>query len=98
MLETIKAALGITSTVFDDEINENITTALTEMEYTTDITNLDEEDSLIIKAVTTYCAYQHNLFHGNADLADKFKASYDEQKKTLLSASQYSDYDEDEDE
>ena len=94
MLETIKAALGITSTVFDAEITANITVALAEMEYTTDIDNVDDTDSLIVKAVTTYCAYQHNLLHGSMDLAERFKASYDEQKKVLLMASQYTTYQE----
>lgn len=95
MLEKIKAALGITSSVFDSEITDNIAVALADMNYTTDITNLAETDSLIIKAVTTYCAYQHNLLHGNADVADKFKTSYEEQKKALLMASQYTSYEED---
>lgn len=94
MLETIKAALGITSTVFDAEITANIAAALAEMEYTTDIDNVDDTDSLIVKAVTTYCAYQHNLLHGSMDLAERFKTSYDEQKKVLLMASQYTTYQE----
>lgn len=95
---TIKASLGITSTTFDSEITANISAALADMGYTTDITNLEETDALIIKAVTTYCAWQHNLFHGNMELADKFKESYDQQKATLLMASEYTTYDEDEDE
>ena len=94
MLETIKAALGITSTVFDAEITANIAVALAEMEYTTDIDNVDDTDSLIVKAVTTYCAYQHNLLHGSMDLPERFKTSYDEQKKVLLMASQYTTYQE----
>ena len=64
MLENIKAALGITSSVFDDEISANILVALADMGCTTDITNLDDTDPLITQAVMTYCAYQHNLLHG----------------------------------
>ena len=86
MLEKVKLSLGITSNRFDSEITDNIATALADMGNTSDITNLNDTDSLIAKAVTTYCAWQH---HGNADLADKFKKSYDEQKKTLLMASGY---------
>lgn len=89
MLEKVKLSLGITSNVFDEEITANMETAIADMGYTTDIVNLDDTDSLISKAVTTYCAWQHNLFHGNSDLADKFKTSYDEQKKTLLMAGYY---------
>lgn len=95
MLEKIKKSLGITSSVFDDEITDNISAALADMEYTTDITNLEDTDPLIVKAVQTYCAYQHNLLHGNADLSDKFKTSYEEQKKALLMASFYTTYEED---
>lgn len=92
MLEKIKSALGITSNVFDGEITDNIAVSLADMGSTSDITNLDETDSLIIKAVTTYCAYQHNMLHGNAALAEKLKASYDSQKMALLMASQYTNY------
>ena len=56
MLEKIKLALGITSTVFDAEITDNIAVALADMGLT-DIVNLDQTDALIIKACTTYCAY-----------------------------------------
>lgn len=90
MLEKIKLALGITSTVFDAEITDNIAVALADMGLT-DIVNLDQTDALIIKACTTYCAYQHNLMHGNIDLAEKFKISYDEQKSQLISSSQYNE-------
>jgi len=95
MLENIKAALGITSNVFDDEISANILVALADMGCTTDITNLDDTDPLITTAVMTYCAYQHNLLHGNADLSDKFKDSYESQKKTLLMSSTYTTFGED---
>lgn len=89
MLEKVKLSLGITSNVFDEEITANMETAIMDMGYTSDITKLDETDNLIFKAIATYCAWQHNLFHGNSDLADKFKTSYDEQKKALLMSSGY---------
>lgn len=89
MLQKIKAALGITSQVFDEEITDNMAAAIADMGLTCDITNLDETDPLIQKAVTTYCAYQHNMAHGSMDFADKFKESYDEQKSTLITSSAY---------
>lgn len=94
MLDKVKLSLGITSNVFDEEITANMETAIMDMGYTSDITNLDETDNLIFKAVATYCAWQHNLFHGNSDLADKFKTSYDEQKKALLMSSGYTSWSE----
>lgn len=94
MLDKVKLSLGITSNVFDEEITANMETAIMDMGFTSDITNLDETDNLIFKAVATYCAWQHNLFHGNSDLADKFKTSYDEQKKALLMSSGYTSWSE----
>lgn len=94
MLDKVKLSLGITSNVFDEEITANMETAIMDMGLTSDITNLDETDNLIFKAVATYCAWQHNLFHGNSDLADKFKTSYDEQKKALLMSSSYTSWSE----
>lgn len=90
MLEKIKSALGITSSVFDQEIEDNIAVALADMQYTTDINYLEQNDPLIFKAVTTYCAYMHNLLHGNADVSEKFKTAYEEQKKALLMSGKYS--------
>lgn len=90
MLDRIKSALGITSSVFDEEIEGNIEAALADMEFTTDINYLEQNDPLIFKAITTYCAYQHNLLHGNADVSEKFKTAYEEQKKALLMSGKYS--------
>lgn len=91
LLNKIKSALGISeyNTAFDEEIGDNILAALADMEYTTDIAYLEQNDSLVYKAITTYCGWQHNLMHGNADLSEKFKRSYNEQKKTLLMSSKY---------
>lgn len=90
MLDRIKSALGITSSVFDEEIESNIEAALADMAFTTDINYLEQNDPLIFKAITTYCAYQHNLLHGNADVSEKFKTAYEEQKKALLMSGKYS--------
>ena len=90
MLDRIKSALGITSDYFNEEISGNIEAALADMAFTTDINYLEQNDPLIIKAITTYCAYQHNLMHGNADLSEKLKNSYEEQKKALLMSGRYS--------
>lgn len=95
MLETIKLFLGITTTNFDTELNLHIASALADMGYSTDITNLDEDDDLIIQAVGAYCGYKHNQNHGALDRAQAFKDSYDEIKKTLLMSSDYTTYSED---
>ena len=90
MLDKIKSALGITTNFFDEEIESNIEAALADMAFTTDINYLEQNDPLIFKAITTYCAYQHNLLHGNADVSEKFKTAYEEQKKALLMSGKYS--------
>lgn len=95
MLDHVKRALGIStaSTVFDAEIKQNITAALTDM----GLTDVSLEKALIAdpyvkNCVTTYCGYMHNLFHGNADLAERMKKAYDIQKATMLMASKYTEW------
>lgn len=93
MMNRVKAFLGITSSVFDEEIQDNIDAALADMGLT-DITNLDTTDPLIYKAVASYCACQHNLAHGNMERSERYKISYDEQKRQLITASDYTTWSE----
>ena len=92
MLEAIKSILGITSNVFNDEIVMNIEAAFADMEATTDIDYREQTDPLIFKAVSTYCAWQHNLMHGNAEISEKYKRAYVDQKKALLMSGKYTNF------
>lgn len=87
MLESVKLALRITTNAFDDEIQDLIDAALADLGIA-GITNLDEADALIKRAVITFC----RVNFGEPDDYDRMKASYDEQKAQLQVATGYTDW------
>lgn len=87
MLESVKLALRITTDAFDDEIQDLINAALADLGIA-GITNLDEADALIKRAVITFC----RVNFGEPDDYDRMKASYDEQKAQLQTATGYTDW------
>ena len=87
MLESVKLALRITTDAFDNEITDLINAALADLGIA-GITNLDEADALIKRAVITYC----RVNFGEPDDYDRMKASYDEQKAQLQTATGYTDW------
>ena len=87
MLEKVKLALRIKTTVFDNEINDLIKAALADLGIA-GVKNTKEDDPLIIRAVITYCKYHF----GEPDQSDKLKASYDEQKAQLQMAEGYTNW------
>lgn len=87
MLEKVKMALRIMTDDFDPEINDLINAALFDLKIV-GVTNRDETDPLIIRAVITYC----RASFGSPDDYDRLKASYDEQKAQLMVASGYTTY------
>ena len=87
MLDSVKLALRITTDAFDDEIQDLINAALADLGIA-GITNLDEADALIKRAVITFC----RVNFGEPDDYDRMKASYDEQKAQLQTATGYTDW------
>lgn len=87
MLEKVKLALRITTAVFDSEIEGLIAAALADLGIAGVIV-LDETDPLIIRAVITYCRANF----GAPDEYERLKASYDEQKSQLQTATGYTDW------
>lgn len=87
MLEKAKLALRIKTNAFDVEINDLIKAALADL-AAAGITNQDEEDPLIIRAVVTFCRAN---FGSPADY-DKMKTSYDEQKAMMQMATGYTEW------
>ncbi len=87
MLEKVKLALRIKTNAFDGEINDLINAALADL-AAAGITNQDEEDPLIIRAVVTFCRAN---FGSPADY-DKMKTSYDEQKAMMQMATGYTEW------
>lgn len=87
MLGKVKLALRVTTAAFDSEIEDLIAAALADLGIA-GVVNQLESDPLIIRAVTTYCRANF----GQPDDYDRLKASYDEQKAQLRTATGYTDW------
>lgn len=83
-LAAVKMALRVSTTAFDNEISGLIDAALLDMGLA-GVTNDDDTDALILRAVVTYC----RLNFGQPDDYNRLKASYDEQKAQLGMATGY---------
>ena len=85
MLEKIKQSLRIKNNAVNDEIMDLINACKKDLE-TAGVKNIDEEDSLIIQAVKTYCKANYGL--DNKD-SEKYQASYEMQKQKLSLCGDY---------
>lgn len=86
MLEKVKLALRLSSNAFDSEINDLIDAALADLDIGGVL--VDVSDPLTVRAVITYCRAN---FGSPADY-DRLKASYDEQKAQLMTATNHTDW------
>lgn len=85
MFDRVKRTLRLmNTTAFDEDILDLINAALMDLGIA-GVTNTDETDPLVIRAVETYC----KLHFGEPEEADRLKASYDEQKAQLSMATDY---------
>ncbi len=93
LLDDVKTACRVTSTAFDTELNDLISSALMDLGIV-DIQNsllISENPTPLIKqAVITYCKMSFG-FQSN-DYYTRLKASYDEQKAQLLMSSEYTEW------
>jgi len=87
LLNAVKMALRVMTDAFDDELTELIEAGLMDMGLA-GVVNLDTTDSLIRRAVITYC----RLHFGQVDDFDRIKRSYDEQKAQLSTATGYTSW------
>lgn len=86
-LAAVKLALRIVTDAFDAELVLLIKAALQDLGIAgVEYALLD--DPLVLRAVTTYCKANF----GEPDQYDRLKASYDEQKAQLSTASDYTDW------
>lgn len=83
MLERVKLALRIATNAFDAELLGLIQSALKDLHLVGVKTAI--EDELVITAVITYV----KLHFGEPSDPDRLKASYDEQKAQLITATGY---------
>lgn len=85
MLEKVKLALRITTGDFDEELSDLIAAACADLGIVGVNASTIMNDSLIIRAVITYC----RIHFGEPEDYDRLKKSYDEQKAQLISATGY---------
>ncbi len=86
MLARVKLAMRITTNAYDTEIQALIDAALLDLGIAGVITS--DADELVKRAVVTYC----RLHFGSPDDYDNLKASYDEQKAQLQTATGYTNW------
>ena len=83
ILDKVKVSLRISTDAFDDELEDLITAGLDDMGIAgVDGTNAELTNSLVLRAVTTYC----KMNFGEPDEYERLKRSYDEQKAQLATA------------
>ncbi len=90
MLELVKKALRITTTSFNDELNQLIASALIDLGFGGAMSEVltEDADPVIKQAVITYCKMNFGL----PEDYDRLKRSYDEQKAQLGTATNYTNW------
>lgn len=83
MLEKVKLALRLTTSAFDNELNDLISAALADLNLAG--VSGATDDPLITRAAITYC----RVHFGSPSDYERVKASYDEQKAQLQMATGY---------
>lgn len=84
MLAKVKLALRITNNAFDTELTDLIAAAQLDLGIA-GVVIPAEIDALVSRAIITYC----RVHFGAPDEYDRLKASYDEQKAQLMTATGY---------
>lgn len=87
MLEKVKMALRITTTAYDAELTDLIESARLDMSIA-GVVLPPTIDALVTKAIITYC----KMSFGIPEDYDRLKASYDEQKAQLATATGYTEW------
>lgn len=86
-LESVKTALRIKTDVYDEELTDLITAAEQDLGLAGVIVP-DELDAITKRAVITFC----KMSFGLPEDYDRLKASYDEQKAQLMTATGYTNW------
>lgn len=84
MLTKVKLALRIVTNAFDTELNDLIAAAKLDLGIA-GVVIPAQMDALVERAIITYC----RVHFGAPDEYDRLKASYDEQKAQLMTATGY---------
>ena len=88
IVDKVKRTLRLMNTyAFDEDIEDLINAAQADLGIA-GVTNTDDTDALVIRAIETYC----KLHFGEPEDPDRLKKSYDEQKAQLSTATGYTDW------
>lgn len=87
MLEKVKTALRITTTVYDDELTDLIASAQLDLGVA-GVVLPATIDALVTRAIITYC----KMHFGLPEDANRLKESYDEQKAQLATCTGYTNW------
>ena len=94
LLDKVKVACRVTTTAYDEELNDLICAGLRDIGITdvrADVLqNVNQLAPLVQRAVITYC--KMNFGYLDVEQYQKFKASYDEQKAQLFMSSAYTEW------
>lgn len=85
MLSKVKLAMRLATTAYDDEITRLIAAACADLGIVDLTVTSSTTDPLYTQAIVTFC----RLHFGTPEDYDKLKASYDEQKAQLMTATGY---------
>lgn len=87
MLEAVKRALSLTTSLYDEELTDLIAAAVMDLQIA-GITEYAENDPLVLQAVKTYVRAHFK----SPDNYDQLLASYESQKGALQIATGYTDW------
>lgn len=91
ILDYVKTGIGIRSTAYDQLLTMLIDAAVKDLGFA-GVDTINQTDSAIIAAVTTYCKLHMPHAAADASSYDRLKAAYDEQKAQLGMATGYTDW------
>lgn len=87
IIDKVKTALRVSTTAYDDEIQDLIDAAQIDLQIAGVIVPASL-DAIVTRAIITYC----KMSFGIPDDYDRLKASYDEQKAQLSTATGWTDW------
>ena len=87
MLEAVKTALGISASVYDEELTALIASAEADLKLSGVVT-YEATDPLIVTAVTAYCQANRGT---DVDKRLAYKEMYKAQKRNLMLAHEYTE-------
>ena len=88
MLSKVKVALRIKTDAFDEELNELILAAATDLGIAGVLVKSENPEPILSRAIITYC----KMSFGLPEDYDRLKASYDEQKAQLSNATGFTNW------